>query len=615
MIIKNKRNSIIASIVFTFATAIIIALLWNKISLPYNNPEEVIGYYSLNKHHNFNDTLRYILFIGCPLIVYLTCFFFFRKNECKKLNKIFCDSSYINNSSNFDFNFYFIIFFFLILIPLFFIELPKNKVDIFHDGQFLSGALNFDITKNLWLSSYSNTGIFFDIINTKVAWIITGSKTIGSMRLSELFLKVITNLFLIILIFKLSKKFNFKKNQEILSIFFLGLISLYLVNKSISYRYIPLILFFIFSLNILTNSKKNLLSSSCVGLLSILSLLWSLDVGAYLNASILPLIIILLFKKKYINCSLILSSLILGWVIFYLIISEKEFYEFLNNSMSIFKYHELFNGIIHPQPFFGEKNSSRVTKSLIIIILNGIILIEAFLTKQNKIPNNTKIFLLLFYILAFFNYKSGLSRSDGGHISSGFSLNLLLFLLFLNYFFLSSVNYLNKNGNFIIKKRYLSITLILIVIIFHTNIKNPGSDFKKISVNNLLTFKSRYQEFIKKEDSFYLDAKYIKLSKRLKYLTKNENCFQVFTYEAIITYLIKKKSCTKYYNIWSIGSKSNQLNFIEEIKLTRPNYILYEGLYTWGFSPKERFPYIDEYLNKHYEVGEKFLDWKILYLK
>ena len=53
---------------------------------------------------------------------------------------------------------------------------------------------------------------------------------------------------------------------------------------------------------------------------------------------------------------------------------------------------------------------------------------------------------------------------------------------------------------------------------------------------------------------------------------------------------------TKYYYLWSVGSKTNQLNFIKEMKLTKPNYILYEGLYNWDFSPKERFPYIDEYL-------------------
>jgi len=48
---------------------------------------------------------------------------------------------------------------------------------------------------------------------------------------------------------------------------------------------------------------------------------------------------------------------------------------------------------------------------------------------------------------------------------------------------------------------------------------------------------------------------------------------------------------------------------------TKPNLILYGGLYNWDFPPKERFPYINEYLKQNYTNEEKFLDWKILYLK
>ena len=612
---KKRIISNIVPILFTILVIYTISLLWNKITIPFENPEEVVGFYAINNHHNFNDTLRYILFVCCPLIVYFIFFFLLKKDECKSLDKIFIDTNYIKNSNNFNSYFYLGIFFFLIILPLFSSEFPKNKIDIFHEGVFLSGALNFDITNNLWLNSFSNSAIFYDVINTKIAWMITGSKSIGSMRLSSIFLEAFTSVLLIIFIFKLSKKFNFKENQEILSIVFLGIISLYLINKSISFRFIPLILFFIFSLNILTNRNKSLISSIGIGFLSIFSFLWSLEIGAFLNASIFFLIIILLFQKKYFNIFPILLGLMIGWIIFYLLISEKEFYEFLSNSLSIFKYHELLNGIIHPQPFFGEKNSSRATKSLIITILNGIILIELILSKKNKIPNNTKIFLLLFFISAFFNYKSGLSRSDGGHISNGGSLNLFLFLIFVNYFFLSLISYFKVNDKKFVKKRYLSIILVLLVLVLYVNVKPPAGNIKKISLENLLNFNSRYQEFIKQGDSFYLDNNYVKLVERLKYLTQNQNCFQVFTYEAIINYLIKKKSCTKYYLIWSIGSKKNQLNFIEEMKLTKPNYILYEGLYEWDFSPKERFPYIDEYLNKHYKVGEQFLDWKILYLK
>jgi len=444
---------------------------------------------------------------------------------------------------------------------------------------------------------------------------ITGSNSIGSMRLSHYVLETITKLLFIIFIFKLSKKFNFKEYHEILSIIFLGIISIYLINRSISFRDIPVILFFIFSLNLLTNLNKNLISSISIGFLSIFSFLWSLERGAYLNASIFILIIILIFQKKYFNIFSILISLIIAWISFYIIIPEKEFYEFLRNSLSIFETHELLNGIIHPQPFSSEKDASRATKALLVCIFNGIILIELILSKKNKMPNDIKLFLLLFYIFAFFNYKSALSRSDGGHISNGSSFNILLFLIFLNYFVLTFMNYFKINEEKYIKKKYLPFVLFFLTLFLFVNVEPRNHGFKKINLKNLVTFKSRYQQYIEMDDSFYLDNNYNKLVDKLKHLTQNQDCLQIFTYEAVMSYLIKKKSCTKYYNLWSIGSKKNQLNFIEEMESTKPNLILYGGLYNWDFPPKERFPYINEYLKQNYTNEEKFLDWKILYLK
>ena len=187
-------------------------------------------------------------------------------------------------------------------------------------------------------------------------------------------------------------------------------------------------------------------------------------------------------------------------------------------------------------------------------------------------------------------------------------MSLLLFFIFINYFIQSLIKNFYYFQKKFLKRGYLSIILIFSVFIFCT-------DLKKTSFKNLLSFKSRYNNFVQLEDSFYLNENYIKLTNRLNSLVKNQECFQVFTYEPTINYLIKKKSCTKYYNIWSIGSKNNQFNFIQEMKLVEPKYVLYEGLYNWDFYPKERFPYIDEYLKKNYKLKEQFLNWKILSLK
>ena len=126
----------------------------------------------------------------------------------------------------------------------------------------------------------------------------------------------------------------------------------------------------------------------------------------------------------------------------------------------------------------------------------------------------------------------------------------------------------------------------------------------------------RYKSYVSLQNNYFLNEDEIKLVNRLKMLTKNENCFQVFTYESAIPHLINKKSCSKFYHIFNLGSKSNQLNFIKDLERNKPNYILFEGTYdNWDVVPKKRFPYIYAYLVENYIVGEEFISWKILYLK
>ena len=71
---KNRIITNVAPVLFTILTIYAFSLLWNKITIPFENPEEVVGFYAKNNHHNFNDTLRYILFVCCPLIVYFIFF-------------------------------------------------------------------------------------------------------------------------------------------------------------------------------------------------------------------------------------------------------------------------------------------------------------------------------------------------------------------------------------------------------------------------------------------------------------------------------------------------------------------------------------------------------------
>ena len=68
---------IIASIFFC-------TIIWDHVILNYSNPYEIIGEYSKNSHSTLNDTVRYIIFISFPLIVFFTLFFI-KKDEKKRI--------------------------------------------------------------------------------------------------------------------------------------------------------------------------------------------------------------------------------------------------------------------------------------------------------------------------------------------------------------------------------------------------------------------------------------------------------------------------------------------------------------------------------------------------
>ena len=57
-------------------TIYLVTIFWHEISLPYNNSERIFGEYSKNKHHQFNDTLRFICFLVLPIIIFAIIFFF-----------------------------------------------------------------------------------------------------------------------------------------------------------------------------------------------------------------------------------------------------------------------------------------------------------------------------------------------------------------------------------------------------------------------------------------------------------------------------------------------------------------------------------------------------------
>ncbi len=593
---------------------IFVNLLWNKINFEYHNPSEIIGYYSIFEYSALNDNIKYILFVSLPLLSYLISYIYFNKLGIKSLKKTFI----LEEKEIFDesISLYFLFcFFFLILIFFVSREFNSNLIDLFHEGQALSGALNLKLNSQLWSGSFIITSLFVDILNANIAWNLFEIKSLSAYRLYIEILNLITLLIILIFVFNLTNGTNLNKSLK--TIFFILVcffIFLQLDNVSLNYRELPIFIFLLCVYKILNLNKLNLIYCLILGILPLLSLLWSLDRGVFIFVVYFPFFVILLVNKKIKEVFLITLFCISSIVSFYYIIGSLEFNYFIKNSLDILSSSDLLNGIIHPTPFSGDYGSSRATKNLLLIIINGILIINYLFNKKSNLSKNTILFIFIFYLMSLVFYKIGVTRSDGGHIKQGGSLNLILFVYLFCYNSLSFIDnnkyFSNLNHNYF---RYLN--LLLIITFFLINVPNNF-------IKNIYNIKGRVINYINIPDENFLKKDELILINELRLLTANEKCFQVFSYETAISYYLNKVTCTKFYHIMNMGSKKNQLIFIEELKKNKPKFILSGGSYQnignmkgrseSELSPKDRFPYIDNFISENYKIYKEIDKWQIL---
>ena len=103
-----------------------------------------------------------------------------------------------------------------------------------------------------------------------------------------------------------------------------------------------------------------------------MSVFWSLDRGINCHLLLLVILIYLFLSKR--NKSLIISifSLFASWFISYLYFGE-EFKFFVQNTISTLGEINQIGGIVHPIPLTDDFNSSRATKTLILLSLSTLI--------------------------------------------------------------------------------------------------------------------------------------------------------------------------------------------------------------------------------------------------
>ena len=601
MILKKKNiiQFLLISFLIYFSS-----LLWNLIALPFNENKIIDGQYLLEGYHTLNDPLRYLSFILIPLIGYLLLKIVIEK---KRIN---FDYLNIESSENQKTHPKLYIACLFIVCLLFFeflsISFKTDIIDLFHGGLKLSSSYKSSLDGSLWSGSYVTSGIVQENLGVRFIWNILDHQSIGASRYLDLLLIFILKVSLIVLIFEITKKIFISENLNIFYFSIISLISIFFIDydltsgDSIAYRDIPIIFSLIIFFRYLDNINRNFPFFILLGSLSVLTFFWSIDRALIINFLLIFICIYLFINKKYNNIYLIILSAIFFWALsfFYL---NNEFSFFIDNTFSVFKNAKYVYGIIHPTPFSDMANSSRATKSLLLIIISIIISFSFLFTERKKYNAHFKVVIITLAFFFFFGYMHALGRPDGGHIKKTTGFLFLIFSLLVFYNLIK--NFEKKLFRNKIKAYLFNFIHFFLFVVFLFALQ--------INTNNILKYPKRFKQYIYLPDKSFLNEEKNKFINEMSPLLKDYKCVQMFTNDSALPYLLRKPHCGTYYMLYHLrGSLEEQNLMIDEMK--KAKVVIYKGMTdNWGITQKIKLPLVDNYINSNFLKTVNFLSWVV----
>ncbi|MBD1164579.1 hypothetical protein IDG86_02215 [Pelagibacterales bacterium SAG-MED13] len=583
-------------IIFFLISILIGRFTWGLIELDYQD-RGIIGEYSKQNYNSFNDILRYLVFLSLPSLIFIISKYYSNKNFFNQILSFFNTHTEYERKKNIELNLFFFTFIFILLASFFSINFLTNIIDSYHEGQRISSAYKNFLDNSLWSGSYVTVGIFYETLSSSIFWKLFDHISIGITRFADLIYVLIFKLLAVYFIYLLTKFTNLNLYKQIIFFLFNSIVFVSMINyeignvSSISFREIPIILLLIF-FTFIISKRNSLLFIFLISCLSPLSMFWGIDRGLICNILIFFIFLFLVLSKRYQQSFFLLFFIMIVWASSYFFL-EKEFEYFIENTFSIYKEMPYVHGLIHPVPFSDDPNSSRATKTMLAILGCIIISINLIFNKDNP-TNFSKIFIFL-SLISIGSYLYALGRTDGPHIKNSFGFPLITLSIFFSYFVLKFFKNISK------LKFYISSSIMIITLIF----------LSEINFSNIFNFKKRLNLYVNIEDKEFLNKDEKKLIDFLKPKVKNFDCIQIFSNDAILYYLLQKKSCTKYYFVWSASSKINQKRFINQMEETK---IIISGgsKNDWDYPLEEKLYLVNSYINENFNKIDSYKKWNIL---
>ena len=378
-------NDNLKIIFLLFCSIVIGVFLWDKISLPYSNPNNVYGTLSIAKFNPLNNDLRFITFIFLTLGTFFLSIIYYKKNLNNFRDIFFFERKKYIFENNQNLNIIFTLFLFFIILEFLSMSFPLNEIDFFHEGERLSPAKNFLLNGKIWSGALFIHNAFVDLFAPVIGWSIFGKETIGSYRLFILILILFTKFVLLILSYKISVVSNLDKNTRIIYFCLIAVTTLQLTEytfgnagRYVSYRELPILLFLIFSLEVVLKQNKNHYAF-LIGLLSSSSIIFLIDRGIYTNVLIVFLLLFFLLRKDLSLVISIILGMILSWIVLYWLVGANEFNSLIKDTFHYLSIKGFVDSYIYPAPFIEGKFFT--TKGIILVTTSGLLTIYNLLIK------------------------------------------------------------------------------------------------------------------------------------------------------------------------------------------------------------------------------------------
>ena len=604
---KKVKNLLILS--FVILSVAFCSIIWKYINLNISNITQAQGTITLQGHSTDSDTLRYMVFILLPLIVFTASYYFFKKTKTKLFKELIIFPK-ILNTNNYNIFFPTLILSMFIILQFFSLTLPIGPIDTFHDGELFSVTKNVILNGTFFINTYTIHG-FSDIFYPFIFWKLTGFETIGSGRLFFFFLNLLIKFFCLILSYQLIKFSNVKNKTIFFILFSIILLSFsdyqVPINFSLfSYRDIYIILYLIFLTKLFTTNKESLITYFFLGSIPPVALIMHIDTGVFLFVLLTSVLVYFIINKKFKISSQIISFTLLSLVLLVLIFGSEELNNFIKNALTIIVSMDYLHGTEYPQPFFSigdDKNGMRATRGLLLQLSAGLFVTYNLITKKNTMSNGGKVFFMFLFFLSFIMYKNALGRSDSYHIRMSNDLPILI-----NSFFILNLIILK------IEKYFNSINLSKINIVICSFVLCTLVFFKDINFLKIKDYPVEVQKLLSLPNSHFIDENKDQFIKKYIKISAEDKCFQNFTDDLILLYLINKPSCTKFVASWLASPEHLQDEYIASLKNSKPKYIVYNSEYfkVDGIEMSERLQKVDKFIQNNYKFFQKINTYDIL---